>query len=379
MEILKEQVRTYCRSLGFSLVSFSAPEKAEHFSKFQEWVKKGHQAGMQYLSSEHALFLRENPRNLMPSCQTILILAYPYLPIPLNLPLEKKAVPMIAAYACRKDYHVFLPPLLERIIEFIRDKTGDPIQSKYYTDSGPLLERELACQAGMGWIGKNSCLIHEEIGSFFFLSEILLDVPLIEKEPKQPIHPDRCGTCQRCIDACPTRCIQADRTLDSRRCISYLTIENKGEIPIDLRPLIGDHLFGCDICQQVCPWNQKILALSKPGEMPLFLQTCLQNLDPAKIMEAAEFKRIFADYPILRAKRSGFYRNLAVVLGNQKNTDSIPLLSKLLTDPDALIRQHAAWALGCFHSGSIKRILEDAFVYEKDERVKQEIILAVKK
>jgi len=378
MEILKEKIRTYCRSLGFSLVRFTVPEKADHFSTFQEWVKKGHQAGMQYLSSEHALFLRKNPRNLMPSCQTILILAYPYPPIPLDQK-EGSTIPPIAAYACLKDYHLFLPPLLEKITAFIQKETGNPIQSKYYTDSGPLLERELACQAGMGWIGRNSCLINETAGSFFFLSEILLDVSLIEKGQEQSIHPDRCGTCSRCIDNCPTHCIQADRTLDSRRCISYLTIENKGEIPLEMRPLIGDHLFGCDLCQQVCPWNQKIIASSKSGEIPPLLQPYLQNLDSAKIMDAAEFKKIFSDYPLLRAKRKGFYRNLAVVLGNQKDPDSISFLSKLLVDPDALIRQHAAWALGCFRSESIGRILEDALKNETDEKVRQEIFLAVKK
>ena len=333
---------------------------------------------MQYLSSEHALFLRKNPRNLMPSCQTILILAYPYPPIPLDQK-EGSTIPPIAAYACLKDYHLFLPPLLEKITAFIQKETGNPIQSKYYTDSGPLLERELACQAGMGWIGRNSCLINETAGSFFFLSEILLDVSLIEKGQEQSIHPDRCGTCSRCIDNCPTHCIQADRTLDSRRCISYLTIENKGEIPLEMRPLIGDHLFGCDLCQQVCPWNQKIIASSKSGEIPPLLQPYLQNLDSAKIMDAAEFKKIFSDYPLLRAKRKGFYRNLAVVLGNQKDPDSISFLSKLLVDPDALIRQHAAWALGCFRSESIGRILEDALKNETDEKVRQEIFLAVKK
>lgn len=379
METLKEQVKAYCHSLGFSLISFTTPEKAAHFSIFQKWIEKGHQAGMQYLSSDRALFLRRNPRNLMPSCQTVLILAYPYPPTPLSPQREITVIPTIAAYACLKDYHLFLPPLLEKAIGFIRSQVNRPVECEYYTDSGPLLERELAYQAGMGWIGKNSCLIHEKAGSFFFLSEILLDIALIEEELVQPAHPDRCGSCRHCIENCPTHCIQSDRTLDSRRCISYLTIENKGEIPLELRPLIGEHLFGCDLCQQVCPWNQKIMASSQSGEMPEFLQTYLQNFDQAKIMDKAEFKKAFSDYPMLRAKRSGFYRNLAVVLGNKKDPASIPFLSKLIADPDTLIRQHTAWALGCFQSDSSKLILKNTLKCEKDEKVRREILLAVTK
>ena len=376
MKAIQDQIRAFCSSLGFSLIGFTTPDKPDHFSIFQEWIDKGHQAGMQYLSNEQTLFLRSNPLNLMPSCRTILILAYPYSPIPLNAQQSIKDFPTVAAYACSKDYHLFLPPLLEKVITFIQTLADKPVQSLSYTDSGPLLERELAYQAGMGWIGKNSCLLHEKMGSFFFLSEILLDIPLINEKIEKVIHPDRCGTCQCCIDNCPTHCIQAGRTLDSRKCISYLTIENKGVIPIELRSSIGNHLFGCDLCQQVCPWNQKILAAPKSGEIPEFLQAYLKNLDPAQIMDTVEFKKTFSDYPILRAKRSGFYRNLAVVLGNQKNAASIPFLMQLFQDSDALVRQHAAWALGCFQSDSFQHLFEDALNREKDEKVRQEILLA---
>ncbi len=373
MKTLLEQVKTFCCSLGFNLVGVTTPDDLQQYSIYEKWIADGCQADMKYLAGEHALFLRKSPRNVMPSCQSILVLAYPYPAIAIQDQGEKKTIPSIAGYAYLEDYHAFLPSLLEKVTHFIQTQSGHPLESKLFTDSGPILERELGYQAGLGWIGKNTCLINKNFGSFFFLSEILLDIPLFAEEKNPPYSPDHCGTCHRCIRICPTQCIQENRTLDSRRCISYLTIENKGEIPLDIRASVGDHLFGCDLCQQVCPWNQKIIAAAQTPTLPQYLRNYLEKLDPSCILNEIEFAQEFALYPISRAKRSGFYRNLAVALGNKKNPANIPFLLQLLRDSDPLIRQHAAWALGCFHSESVNIYLTEALKIEKDQKVIQEI------
>ena len=373
MNTLLKQVRSFCFSLGFNLVGVTTPVDLDYFSIYEKWIAAGCHADMHFLSGEHALNQRKSPRNVMPSCQSILVLAFPYPAITIQSQRKETTLPSIAGYAYLQDYHAFLPPLLQKVVHFIQEQSGLSIESRVFTDSEPLLERELGYQAGLGWIGKNSCLINKDCGSFFLLSEILLDIPLsFEKQKLQPSF-DHCGACQRCIENCPTQCIQENRTLDSRSCISYLTIENKGEIPIDLRTLIGDHLFGCDVCQQVCPWNQKIIAAAPAADLPNKIQQFLHDLDPAHILNENEFKQKFALSPISRVKRSGFYRNFSVVLGNKKDPASIPFLMQLLRDSDPLIRQHAAWALGCFHSESVNMYLSDALEIEKDQKVIQEI------
>lgn len=373
MNTLFEQVKTFCSTLGFNLIGVTAPGDLEHFSIYERWIADGCHADMHYLDGERALFQRKSPRNVMPSCQSILVLAYPYLTASIQDHFEKNSLPSIAGYACMHDYHAFLPPLLEKVVHFIEARSVHPIESKFFTDSGPLLERELGYEAGLGWIGKNSCLINKNVGSFFLLSEILLDIPLFAEESASQYSSDHCGNCQRCMEICPTHCIQENRTLDSRSCISYLTIENKGEIPLDLRAMIGDHLFGCDLCQQVCPWNQKIRSASQGSVLPQNLQRYLQNLNPSRILNENEFTQEFTSSPISRVKRSGFYRNFSVVLGNKKDPTSIPFLLQLLHDSDALIRQHAAWALGCFQSESVRIHLKEALKIEEDQKVIQEI------
>lgn len=378
MTTLPEKVEAYCHSLGFILVGAIPPVDLQYFSLYQRWIERGCQAGMHYLSGEHALYQRENPCHVMPSCQSILVLAYPYPPTTLA-DLEKQKFPFsIAAYAQVEDYHLFLPRLLAQIVQFMQEQTDQSFQSMIFTDSGPLLEREIATRAGLGWIGKNSCLINRRFGSNFFLSEILLDFSLVKPTALPEVSPDRCGNCQRCIEICPTHCIQSDRTLDAGRCISYLTIENKGEIPILLRSSLGNHLFGCDLCQQCCPWNQKKSSSSTMQRSPNSPENFLQEISAMDILNEVEFKKKFASSPICRAKRRGFYRNLAVVLGNQKEMSSGPILFNLLHDQDALVRQHAAWALGCMPQRSVRSELKAALQSETEQSVIQEIELALK-
>ncbi|OGO73127.1 MAG: tRNA epoxyqueuosine(34) reductase QueG, partial [Chloroflexi bacterium RIFOXYC12_FULL_59_14] len=216
-----------------------------------------------------------------------------------------------------------------------------PVPNRAYTDTGPLLERDLAQRAGLGWIGKNTCLIHPRAGSYFLLAEILLG---LELDPDSPIVTDHCGTCTRCLDACPTDCILPDRTLDARRCISYLTIENKADIPADLRPLIGDWIFGCDICQTACPWN-RFAAPEGDASFHPRAGAAATDLVHTLALTPESFRRRFARTPLQRAKRRGLLRNAAVALGNLGDERALPALEKALDDPEPMVREHARWAM----------------------------------
>ncbi len=247
----------------------------------------------------------------------------------------------IAAYAWGTDYHVIIPEKLQALIKFIEQQVGYPFSNRWYTDTGPILERDLAQRAGLGWIGKNTCLINPKLGSYFLLAEILLG---IELEPDPPFTTDHCGTCTRCIEACPTECILEDRTIDAGRCISYLTIELKEDIPEDLRPLIGNWFFGCDVCQMVCPWNR---FAAPDGDSSLKAREGMARPQLIRELELTpeDFNKKFKDSPVKRTKRRGYLRNVAVALGNSANPEAIPALKKALEDKEPMIQRHAAWAL----------------------------------
>ena len=226
---------------------------------------------------------------------------------------------------------------LENIDKFLRDFGG---QQKCYVDTGPILERDHAAQAGAGWHGKNTMLIDERLGTWFFLAEVLTT---LELPPDQPV-PDRCGTCERCIKACPTGAITAPHRLDARRCISYLTIELKGSIPLELRPLIGDRIFGCDDCLDVCPWN-RFAQVSHETAFSARRATMGTSLREYLELNDAEFRALFKNSPIKRIKRRGFLRNVCVALGNAGDISDIPALERASADPEPLIAEHAAWAI----------------------------------
>lgn len=232
---------------------------------------------------------------------------------------------------------------MKELVRFIEEQVEGPIKNRYYTDTGPILERDLAQRAGIGWIGKNTCLIHPKQGSYFFISEIFLDLAL---EPDPSFVTDHCGTCTRCITACPTDCILPNRTLDATRCISYLTIELKDDIPVELREKIGDWVFGCDICQMVCPWNR-----FAPQGDPAFSDdpsTSLRALPPLTgelTLTPEAFNQRFKRTPVSRAKRRGYLRNAAVALGNTGDAHALPALQNALNDEEPLIREHAQWAI----------------------------------
>lgn len=295
---------------------------------------------MDYLASERSRIRRADPKQILPECKSILVLAMPYANSEFQL---QNSEFRIASYAFGNDYHDVIPPRLQEIVVFIEEQLGHPIPNRYYTDTGPILERELAQRAGLGWIGKNSMLINPQAGSTFLLAEILLG---IELEPDEPFSTNHCGTCTRCIDACPTQCILPDRTIDANRCISYLTIENKGEIPEELRPPMQNWIFGCDICQQVCPWNR----FSQPAEPALETKIPLPVLTSDLLLLSSEFNQRFKKSPIARAKRRGYLRNLAVAVGNTGNAKDLPILEQAAQDDEPLIRDHAKWAIKKIHT-----------------------------
>jgi epoxyqueuosine reductase len=335
---LKQAIKQKARQLGFVLAGVTSSDPPAHYNIFADWLDKGHHAGMDYLASERSRIRRADPKQILPECKSILVLALPYTPFSKSTINGQSSTVGIAAYALGADYHDIIPPRLKRIVEFIEEQVGYPVPNRCYTDTGPILERELAQRAGLGWIGKNSMLINPGAGSTFLLAEILLG---IELEPDPPFPTDHCGSCTRCLDACPTQCILPNRTLDSNHCISYLTIENKGEIPEDLRLPMQNWIFGCDICQQVCPWN-RFASEPDPALQPTIP---LPVLRADLLLSPVEFNQRFKRTPLQRVKRRGYLRNLAVAIGNIGDEDDIPTLEQAAQDKEPLVRDHAEWAI----------------------------------
>jgi len=362
IEDLKQSIKDRARQLGFILAGVTLPESPPHYSTFENWLAQGRHGTMDYLASERSRLRRGDPRRILPECRSILALATPYSPPVTALSgttLSGEAVTKgsaveaegasgrIASYAWGADYHDILPGRMKELVEFIEEQAGYPVKNRWYTDTGPLLERDLAQRAGIGWIGKNTCLIHPRHGSYFLLSEILLDLAL---EPDASFVTDHCGTCTRCIDACPTDCILPDRTMDASHCISYLTIELKDDIPVELRDKIGNWVFGCDICQMVCPWNR----FAGEGDPAFGDQSPVPNLTEELSITAQEFDQRFRGTAVKRAKRRGYLRNAAVALGNTGDMRALPVLQIALHDEEPLVQEHAQWAINKITSRGAK-------------------------
>lgn len=335
MNELKKAIKEKARQLGFTLAGVTSSESLLNYNLYTRWLDQGMHGGMSYLSDERNRLRRADPKEILGECKSILVLAIPYAPVP--KPEEDQL--QIASYALGDDYHEILPHKLQEIVAFIEEQIGHPVPNRYYTDSGPILERELAQRAGLGWIGKNSMLINPTAGSTFFLAEILLG---IELEPDEPFATDHCGTCTRCITACPTQCILPNRTIDARRCISYLTIENKDAIPADLRPKIQNWIFGCDVCQEVCPWNRFSLAADPAFETKISLPVLTSDL----LLTSVEFNQRFKKSPIKRAKLRGYLRNLAIATGNRGYKKDISILKQTAQHEEVLVQEHVQWVIG---------------------------------
>ncbi len=344
---------------GFDLVGITTAEPPASFNRFADWIAKGMHASMDYL--ERTSQQRRDPRSLLPEARAIIMLGLNYAP-----PVQESETD-ISCYARGHDYHDVMRSKMKSLISAVRESTGSAFRTRICVDTAPLLERDLATRAGLGWIGKNTSLINRKLGTWFFLGAILTDLDLTPDTPQ----PDRCGRCNRCIQACPTGALSAPRVLDARRCISYLTIEHKGHIPTDLRTLIGTRVFGCDECQRVCPWNR----FSKPSHESAF-EVRNEDLlsDPARILEMdeGEFQTRFVSSPILRTGRAGLARNAAIALGNSETPD-IQALIAALSDADPLVRRHAAWALGRHKCAETVSALEATLAQEQDELARSEI------
>jgi epoxyqueuosine reductase len=381
---LKDRIKSETRRLGFTLAGVTTPDPPTHFDVYQDWLAADRHGQMSYLATERARQRRADPRLILPECRSILVLGLPHDPpaspaagIRAADDPDSKIYGRVAAYAWGKDYHTVLRSKLEALVAFIEAQVGQAVPHRWYTDTGPIMERDLAQRAGLGWIGKNTCLIHPRQGSYLLLAEILLG---IELEPDLPFTSDHCGACTRCLEACPTSCIRPDRTLDAQRCISYLTIELKGPIPLDLRPQMGDWVFGCDICQLVCPWNLRFAP--SHGHPALAPRPGVPKPDLIREMGLTpeSFNRKFKGSPVERPRRRGYLRNIAVALGNRKDPAAIPVLARVLKDePEPLVRAHAAWALGQIGGEPAWQALEKARGIERDPEVLKEIEAALGK
>jgi epoxyqueuosine reductase len=352
---------------GFDLAGITTPEPPPHLDRYVAWLDAGLHGEMSYLASARGRSGRADPRSLLPGCQSILVLAANYSPgAPSPSPIR------VAAYARGEDYHDFLTARGKAIVDHLQQRLGRTAAARVYTDAGPVLERELAQRAGLGWIGRNTCLVNPRIGSMTLLLEILLDIAL---PPDPPFTADQCGLCRACVDACPTGCILPDRTIDARRCISYLTIESRRAIPRDLRHAVGGWLFGCDACQLACPWNQRF---ASPTPDPAFASRPALNPPNLTALLTAPTPSFLRGSPLKRARRSGLARNAAVVAGNLHSGDEIPALGQtLFADADPTVRGHAAWALGEHRSAEAHELLLRAHAQEIEASVMAEIDAAL--
>ena len=369
---LKEDLKSEAHRLGFQLVGVTTPDPPPHLDVYNGWLAAGHHAGMSWMGTERNRQRRENPRLILPECRSILALGMAYPPSPLDPLQEGKG--RIASYAWGDDYHDVLPDRLKAVVTFIEGRLGSQVPNRWYTDTGPILEREIAQRAGLGWIGKNSCLIAPQAGSYFVLAEILLGIKL---PPDEPLIHDHCGSCTDCIEACPTSCILSNRTIDANRCISYLTIEEKGNLPMEYRSQIGNWIFGCDVCQQVCPWNQRFALPSKEPRFAARPERVFPTLEEVLMLTPEAFSRGFKGSPIKRTKRRGFLRNVAAAIGNTSHTEGVSALTQALDDNEALVRAHAAWALGEIGGVQADQVLKQALVAETDDMVRGEIMDAL--
>src|SRR5438309_2137791 len=281
---------------------------------------------------------RRDPQKVLLGARSIVVLALNYFQGERPAAATTAARGRIARYAWGDDYHEVIARKLDEIDNFLREFGGE---QKCYVDTGPVLERDQAAQAGIGWHGKSTMLIDERLGTWFFLAEILTTLELPPDEPAR----DRCGTCKRCITACPTGAITGPHRLDARRCISYLTIELKGSIPLEFRPLIGDRIFGCDDCLDACPWN-RFARVSRESAFSARRSTIGFALRDYLKLSDTEFRNLFRDSPIKRIKRRGFLRNVCVALGNIGTRDDLPALQRAASDSERLIAEHAVWAIG---------------------------------
>jgi epoxyqueuosine reductase len=355
MPSLEAQIKERAHAIGFDLVGIAPATPADSFERLRDWLERGFAGEMRYM--EHYREARREPSSILPEVRSVVMVAMNYSvrelesesvraplagsanPGAITLPLSHSRT-QIARYARGNDYHDVLRGRLNDLLAWVQQEVPG-CHGRGVVDTAPLLERDFARRAGLGWFGKNTMLLNKRQGSYFFLGALLLDLELAADPPHETSH---CGTCTACLDACPTQAFPAPGVLDSRRCISYLTIELRGPVPEDLRRPMGDWLFGCDICQEVCPWNRKAPPTREPELQP---RADLEAIDPAELLGLSEtdFRKRFRGTALTRAKRSGLLRNAAIVLGNRGDPAALPALHQAAHDTDPVIREAALWAI----------------------------------
>jgi epoxyqueuosine reductase len=339
------RIKQLAHACGFELAGIAVASPSEDFERFQAWRDEGLAGDMTYLT-DHRGDLRSDPRNLLPSAQSILCVGKLYnTPHSYSTDLNDSDRGWISRYAWGADYHKLMRRGLELLVEQIGALHAEPFEWRICVDTAPLLERSYARAAGLGWIGKNTCLINQQEGSWFFLGELLLSIPLAPDLPA----PERCGTCRRCIDACPTEAIvplgDDQWRLDARLCISYLTIEKRGAIPRELAEKTANHVFGCDICQDVCPWNRRAPVTGDAPFQPSQFAPLLEEL--AGLTEE-DFRSIFRHTAVWRTKYVGFLRNVAIAMGNAADPELREPLENLTRHTEETIAGAARHALSVF-------------------------------
>ena len=372
MSQLEASIKAYGRSLGFDIVRIA---DAKPFVRDEqaalERVRDGLMDGLPWYTEERVR-RAANPEALLPGAMSIVSVAMSYLTGEAE---QRDGGPTgkVARYAWGGDYHQVMKAKLRELADGLSGVAGRPVRTRVFVDDGPMLDRPAAERAGVGWFGKNTNILTPTHGSWVFLGQVVTDLELL---PDQPLK-KTCGSCVRCIDACPTGAIVAPYVIDNTRCISFLTIELRGAIPRELRPLVGDWVFGCDICQDVCPVNRK----AQQSLEPAFRQRhgfAAPALLPLLELDDEAFRQRFAGSPIKRAKRAGLQRNVCVALGNIGDPVAVPALAKALCgSPDALVRQHAAWALGRIGGTGAMQTLHEAEQREKDGDVLKEILFSL--
>ncbi len=339
MEPLEPRLKQQAQTLGFALAGIARAGPAEGFDRLREWLERGFGGEMHYM--ERHAEARRHPASILPEVRSVVMLAMHHGSQP--EPGAGDPEPLhgrVARYARGADYHDVLRRQLKQLLAWVQaERPG--CRGRAVVDTAPLLERDFARRAGLGWFGKNTMLLHRRLGSWFLLGALLLDLELTPDPSHDTSH---CGRCNRCLDACPTQAFAGPGLLDARRCISYLTIELRGPVPEELRSGLGDWVFGCDVCQEVCPWNRKAPALPEPTLLP---QPELATLDLIELLGLSEqeFQTRFGPTPLERPGRAGLLRNAALVLGNRGDPAGLPALRQALEDPEPLVREAAQWAM----------------------------------